>query len=507
MGSITEAAASGSTAGRRIELVIAVSVITVTSAVSGLNVALPAVAEDTGATQSELVWIVDAYTVTLAGLLLSAGALGDRFGRKLILTIGLVTFGGAALVAAFVTDPTALMACRAVMGAGAAFVLPSTLSIITTVLPAGERSAAVGLWVGLAGAGAVVGLFGSAILLEFFWWGSVFVLSAVFATIALIGALSVLPATKADDPPRLDLIGAGLSLGGIGLLVFGIIEGPDEGWSDPVVLAALIGGVVLLVALVVHELRTPGPMIDPRLFANRGVQTGSLSISVLFFTFFGFIFLITQYLQFVAGLSTIEVALALVPFAVVMVPMSRFSPRLAATHGPNRLTTLGFVLLAGGFAILAFLDVDFRAAVLVPGLVVLATGMALIAAPSTTAIVGSLPTGKQGVAAAVSDTSREVGGALGVAVLGSILNAVYASSLDDQLPDSVPAEAASAAEDSIAVAHAAADRLGGPGQALAEAASQSYVDGFRTALVVAVVLALCGAVHAALRAPGTPNEL
>lgn len=350
METSTDTAAPGATEGRRIQAVVAISVVTVTSAVSGLNVALPAVAEDTGATQSELVWIVDAYTVTLAGLLLSAGALGDRFGRKLILTIGLVTFGGAALVAGFVTDPTALMACRAVMGAGAAFVLPSTLSIITTVLPTGERAAAVGLWVGLAGAGAVVGLFGSAILLEFFWWGSVFVLSAVLAAVALIGALVVLPATKADDPPPLDLLGAGLSLGGIGLLVFGIIEGPDDGWSDPVVLAALIGGVVLLAALVVHEMRTPAPMIDPRLFANRGAQTGSLSISVLFFTFFGFIFLVTQYLQFVAGLSTIEVALALVPFAVVMVPMSRFSPRLAATHGPNRLITLGFVLLACGFA-------------------------------------------------------------------------------------------------------------------------------------------------------------
>ena len=491
------------TAGqRRLVLgIVGLGLVMVVSAVSGLNVALPDLALDTGATQTELQWIVDAYSIVFASLLLPFGALGDRYGRRTMLLVGLAIFGVGAFAAVFVSDPDALIACRAVMGVGAAFVMPATLSVITTSFPEDERGQAVGVWIGLAGAGAVIGLFASGLLLEWFSWNSFFVLNVALAVAALVGVTLAVPNSRDPSSPPFDLVGSLLALGGVAALVFGIIEGPNLGWDDPLVLAGLILGPILVVLFVLWELRRPVPMLDPRLFLLRGFGAGSASITIQFFAFFGFIFIVMQYLQFVVGYSALGAAVAILPFAVVMIPLSRKGPAIAARLGPNRVGAAGLVLMAAAMLVFTFLGTDLHYVLFALGLVLLAAGLALSSSPSTTAIVDSLPPAKQGVASAVNDTSRELGAALGIAVLGSILADRYAGSLEPG-PTGLPPNVAAAIDDSVAAAHQAAAEIGGAqGAQLGEAANQAFVDGLRAASIAAGAVLLLGAVFVALRAP------
>jgi MFS family permease len=286
---------------RAVLAVMCLALMMVVAAVASLNVALPDLARGTHATQSQLQWIVDAYTLVFAGLLLPAGALGDRYGRKGILLIGFVVFGGASLAAIFSNDPSLLIALRAVIGVGAALVMPTTLSIITNVFPEDERGRAVGIWAGIAGGGAMVGLVISGALLEWFSWPAVFTLNVALAVLAFAAAVAIVPTSRSTHEVRLDPIGALLSSLGLFALVFGIIEAPLRGWLDALVLAGFVAGALLLVAFVVFELRRHEPMLDPRLFAQRGFGAGSLSLALQFFALFGFMFVAQQYLQFVLG--------------------------------------------------------------------------------------------------------------------------------------------------------------------------------------------------------------
>ncbi|MGA9373004.1 MAG: MFS transporter, partial [Solirubrobacterales bacterium] len=399
---------------------------TVVSAVSSLNVAIPDLARDLHATQTQLQWVVDAYAVVFAGLLLLAGAIGDAFGRRHLLLGGLAVFSGAAGTALFISSPGALIAVRAVMGLGAAAIMPATLSIITNVFPADERDRAVSIWAGVAGGSALLGLLVSGALLEVFAWDSIFGFSAVLGLAALVAAYRIAP-NSTQEGTRLDVTGGVISAAGLATLVFVIIEGPERGWTDSLTLGAFAVALVSLAAFVAWELRREQPLLDPRLFKLRGFGAGTASITVQFFAFFGFIFVMLQYVQFVLGYSPLVAGIALAPLAVAMMGLSPRVPKLLERFGPARVAPLGLLLMGCGFAVFSTADQGSTYWLLLAGLVPLGVGMALATTPATTAIVSSLPRAKQGVASAVNDLAREVGGALGIAVLGSALTGRYQS--------------------------------------------------------------------------------
>ncbi|WCB96376.1 Antiseptic resistance protein [Baekduia alba] len=405
---------------RLILIAVCLSLAAVVSAVSSLNVALPDIARATGASTSDLQWIIDAYALVFAGLLLPAGALGDRLGRRRILLAGLAVFGGGAIVATQLSDANALIAVRAVMGLGAAMIMPTTLSIVTSTFGAEHRDKAVGVWAGVAGGSALIGLLAAGLLLEVFSWPAVFWLNVALAG---VGAAMTIRFVPAGMPERtaLDGVGAVLSALGLGGIVWGFIEGPSEGWTSTSVVAGFVAGVVLLSAFVAWELRRDEPLLDPRLFALRGFAAGSLSVFVQFFAMFGTIFVLLQYLQFVLRYSPLQAGAALAPAAVMMVALAPRVPRLVERVGVRRVGPPGLVLIGAGLFVASTMGADASYWHLLGGLVLLGLGMALAAPPATAAIVGSLPDEKQGVASAVNDTAREVGGALGIAVLGSVL--------------------------------------------------------------------------------------
>jgi EmrB/QacA subfamily drug resistance transporter len=481
--------------------VMCLALMIVVGAVASLNVALPEIARSTGASQTQLQWIVAAYALAFAALLLPAGALGDRVGRKPVLAAGLGIFGFSSLAAIFLNGPGELIALRGAMGVGAAMIMPVTLSVITTVFPPEERGKAVGTWVGVAAGGGVLGLLVSGVLLEWLPWQSIFVLNLLLAAVALLGTLAIVPATHETRPPRLDLVGTLLSAAALAAIVFGVIEGPERGWGEPTTLASLAFGLIAALAFVLWELRRREPMLDPRHFARRGFAAGTLSISIQFFAAFGFLFLALPYLQLVMGYSPLQAAGALVPMALVVIPLSRKAPAIAARVGVRVAGATGLSLMALGFIALTTLEVGSSYAHFLAGLLPFGAGMALAGAPATTAIVASLPRSKQGVASAVNDVSRELGGALGIAVLGSLMNGVYRAEMADPTA-SLPAGAGEKARGSLAAAQQIGEQLGPQGHQLALHAQAAFLHGFTRGLIGGAALLLVGALFVAVRAPG-----
>lgn len=492
---------------RRLVLVtVGLALMTVVSAVSGLNVALPEMARDTGASQTQLAWIVDAYTVVFAGLLFLAGAVGDRYGRRGILLAGLLTFAGAAAAALFVNDPGALIGVRAVMGLGAAGVMPTTLSVITTSFPAEERPRAIGVWVGLAGAGAVIGLLASGILLEFFSWNSFFALNIVLAAAGVVGTLAVIPPSREESVDRLDTVGGLLSLVAVAGVVFGIIESADHGWTDPLTLTPLVVGGAAVAAFVPWELAHPAPLLDPRLLKVRGFSSGSLSVTMQFFAMFGFLYAILQYLQFVVGYSPLAAAVRLLPMAFVLLPTARIAPRIAQRVGFRWMGFLGLLVLGAGLLVLSTLDRHLSYGTMVVGLVLFGAGAGTAGTPATTSITASLPRSKQGVASAVNDVSRELGSAIGIAVLGSTMAATYRDDVA-RVTGALPAPLADALQSSVAATQAPQlAAMGQRGTDIVVAAQNAFVDGVSHALVIAAGVVFVAAFLVLLLAPGAHPE-
>jgi EmrB/QacA subfamily drug resistance transporter len=482
--------------------VMCLALVMVVAGVSMLANALPGLAADLDASQSSQQWIVDAYALVLAALLLPAGAIGDRYGRRGALVAGTAIFGIASALSAFAGSATPLIGLRALTGLGAALLMPGTLSTITSVFPPEERAKAVGIWAGFAGAGGTLGILVSGALLEQFWWGSIFLVTAGLAALACIGVIAVVPSTRSEQHVSLDPRGAVMSAIAIGLLVLGIIEGPERGWTSPLTLVGLVGGVAFLVAFVRVELRTEEPLLDPRLFRHRGFATGSASLFLQFFAMFGFFFVSLQFLQLVLGYSTFEAALALLPMSIVILPIAAVAGTLSERYGHRLIGGIGLAVSAIGFALFATLGTGSGFLPFMFVTVVIGAGAALAMTPATNAIVASLPLAKQGVASAVNDTSRELGAAFGVAVLGSAFNIGYRNSIDGHLAG-LPAEVARQAREAPAIAAQLASRLPG-GEALANAAREAFTTGMRYAVLVGMGLLVVGTLfvwfHGASRA-------
>jgi EmrB/QacA subfamily drug resistance transporter len=483
--------------------IMCLSLVLVVMSVSGLNTALPTIQRDLAASASDLQWIVDAYAVVFAGLLLTAGAIGDRFGRRAALIGGLVVFGVGALLAGLATDASQIIASRAVMGVGAAFIMPATLSIITSIFPPHERGRAIAVWAGFAGAGASIGPIVTGGLLEGFWWGSTLLVN-VPVVVAIIAAVAVFaPDSRDDTHTPLDPVGAVLSLVGLSALIFAIIEGPDDGWTSGTVLVALAAAGVALPLFLLWERRTAHPMLPLELFRNRRFSVGSAVITVSFFVMFGFFFLMTQYLQFARQYSPLQAGLAGLPLALTFVVFSPRSAALAERYGAPRVMASGLAVVAVGFGALTTLTPDTPYVVIAAAFAVLGAGMSITAAPATGEIMSSVPLSKAGVGSAVNDTTRELGGALGIALLGSVANTAYRSGIElDGLQLSAGARAA--AHESIGAASAVAQTVPGANDIAARAAA-AFTDAFTVANSVAVALALTAAavvLVAARRRPG-----
>ncbi|MBA2274391.1 MAG: MFS transporter [Actinobacteria bacterium] len=455
-----------------------------------LNVALPTLVRELQATSTDLQWMVDAYALVFAGLLLTCGALGDRFGRKGALVVGLVIFGVASALSTLATSPAHLIVARATMGAGAALVMPATLSILTNVFPPRERGRAIAIWAGLSGAGAAIGPVAGGWLLEHFWWGSVFLLNAPVVIAALLGGRWLVPTSRDPSEAPLDPLGATLSIIGLGALLYGIIEAPIHGWSSGTTVGAFFAASAILFAFALWELRTNHPMLDLRYFLDRRFSTASGAITLVFFAMFGTFFLLTQYLQTVQGYSPFEAGLLTLPMALTLMLVAPQSARVVERFGVKRVVSTGLAVVAVGLVILSSIGADSGYGIIALSLIILATGMSLSMPPSTTAIMASLPLGKAGVGSAVNDTTRELGGALGVAVLGSILASQFTAGLSAAV-GSLPAPVASAATSSLGAALEVAGRVGGtPGAELAAAARVAFVDAMGIALLVGAAIAL-----------------
>ena len=463
-----------------------------------LNVALPSLVRDLGATTSELQWIVDGYTLVFAGLLLTAGSLGDRFGRRGALSIGLIIFGLGSLASSFAGDATTLIFTRASMGIGAALIMPATLSLLTNIFSdPKERARAIGAWAAVAGAGSAFGPLIGGFLLEHFWWGSVFLINVPVVIVALIGGRTLLPTSRDESAPRLDPLGAVLSVTGLVVVLWGVIEGPVKGWSDPLVLGAIVGGVAVLIGFVLWELKCQHPMLDVRFFRNPRFSAANGAITLVFFAMFGTSFLATQYLQTVLGFSALEAGVRMLPMAVTMLIVAPLSPRLVERIGTKVVVGVGLVLAATGTAILSQLPLENGYPVMVAGMMVMATGMGLVMAPATESIMGSLPPSKAGVGSAMNDTTRQMGGALGVAILGSVLASSYRPGVESSLQAlGAPEQVIDVAKDSIGGATQVAAELPATlGDAVATASSQAFVTALHsTVLVASAVLFVAAAI-------------
>ncbi len=476
------------------------AVALVVAAMAALYSALPQIALATGATQAQLTWIVDGYTLVLACLVLPAGAVGDRYGRRVVLVVGLVVFAAASALPLLLSDPAWLIATRALAGAGAALVMPSTLSILTAGFAPAHRGRAVGIWAGVAGSGAILGILGAGVLLERWSWLSVFV-GLTVAGAVLAGLACTIAESRQREHPQVDWVGAVAVAVAVAAIVFAVIEFPARGWADPLVAAAAGVGVAATAAFVVVELRSAAPLLDVRLFARRGFGAGSLSVTIQFLVTFGVFLLLVQYLQLVFGYGPLTSALALAPMVVPLVVISVIAPWLSSLVGLRVMTVAGLLTIAAGLVLVSRLTLAAHYLDLLWPLLIMSAGLGLCTAPATYAIVADTPEAKHGVAAAVNDAAREIGAAIGIAVAGSVLAAGYTHRIQPALPQ-LPEPARGPVADSLAAALQVADQAGPVAAPLAEFAKAAFVHGSGQAALALAALTTVGAIVLAVLAPG-----
>ncbi|MGC2342624.1 MAG: MFS transporter, partial [Mycobacterium sp.] len=485
-------------------IVACVGVTVVIASMVALNTALGDIAVATSATQSQLTWIVDCYSVVLACLLLPAGAIGDRYGRRGALLFGLALFAIASMASIVFTSPVELIAARGVAGAGAAFIMPATLSLLTATHGPDERARAIGIWAGVAGCGAVIGMLGSGTLLHFWSWRSIFWAFAVFAAVIFVLACTV-TSSRDDEATPLDWPGAGLIAGAVAVFVFGVLEAPARGWSHPLVYGSMAVGVALAVAFGFVEMRRRHPLLDVRLFRRPDFATGSAAITVFFMALFGFFFVIMQYIQLVMGYSPIQTAFALSPLMVPMLTLSALSQWYLPRMGLRLVMFVGLLLISVGFLWMRVLQIHSPYWDMVWPLLVMSTGIGFCTAPSTFAIMAAVPDEKQGVASAVNDTTREVGAALGIALAGSILAAKYSHVITPHLA-AFPVALRAPASHSLAQALEVSKTLGPQGRPLAELSQTAFLQAMDSSLLVLGLIIAVAAFVIGGWAPGRDGQ-
>jgi EmrB/QacA subfamily drug resistance transporter len=496
--------------------VLCLSLVVIIVDNSILNVALPTLSRPPaqgglGAVDSDLQWIIDSYVLVFAGLLLTAGSLGDRFGRYRSLAFGLAVFGVGSGLAAFAGSSGALIGFRAVMGIGGAFIMPATLSIITNVFTdPRERGRAIGLWAGVSALGLAVGPVTGGLLLEHFWWGSVLLVNVPIVILALVGGFYLIPDSRDPSAPRIDVPGAVLSILGLATLLWGLIEGPTKGWGSVEVVGAFAAGLVLVAAFLWWESRTDEPMLDVSFFRNRRFSAASGAITLTFMAMMGVIFVLTQYLQSVLEFSPLKAGAILLPMSAVMMVLAPTSARIVERVGTTVVLGSGLVVISIALALQATLNASSSTLQVILVTMLLAVGMANVMAPATESIMGSLPRAKAGVGSAVNDTTRQVGGAIGVALIGSLLASVYRDDVRTGLAgsgvsDSVIAKASSTVQAGVATG---ADTGGQTGDRIVAVAHDAFLSGYHLAVLVAAGITLVAAVGVFLWLParGTVPE-
>ncbi|MEA2245909.1 MAG: hypothetical protein QOH46_438 [Solirubrobacteraceae bacterium] len=481
--------------------VLSISLVVISLDNTILNVALPAMAKGLGASSSQLQWVVDSYMLVFAGLLLTAGALGDRFGRRRALTAGLVVFGVGSVLAALSSDASQVIASRALMGAGGALIMPSTLSILTAVFPAEERPKAIGAWAAVAGLGIALGPVAGGWLVEHADWHWVFLVNVPIVVAALALGRRLVPESRDPEPSAIDVRGALLSTLGLGALIYGLIEAPAHGWTAAPILGAFAIAGLALVAFAAWELHTRNPMLDVRLFRNRRFSAASAAIALAFFGLFGVLFFTTQYLQNVHGFDPFQAGLWSLPVAAGLAVGGPLGARVGVAVGAKAIVSGGLAILAGGLVLYSGVGPESGFAAIGGAEAILGLGIGLAMATATDSIMGTLPPERASVGSAMNDTLRQVGGSLGVAILGSLLASHYRDGMES-VTHALPAPAAHAAEGSITGAAAVAERIGGSaGAALHNAANIAFVDAMQVAMLVAAGVCMAGALIALVLLP------
>ncbi|MEV0173705.1 MFS transporter [Streptomyces sp. NPDC050803] len=489
-------------------IVLCLSLLIVVMANTSLIVAAPDMTQDLGLSSSDLQWVIDGYTVPYAALMLVLGSIGDKYSRRGALVTGLLIFAGGSVMGSLVDETVLVIAARAIMGVGAAVVMPATLSLLVATFPRRERARAITAWTATSGLAIAVGPLVAGWLLEDHAWGSTFLINVPIAVVAVIGALLLIPPSRAEGMGRIDYVGGLLSMVSVGSLVYATIEGPHFGWGAGPITAAVVAGLGL-VAFVAWELRHPHPMLDVRKFGLRPFSGSMLAVLFFFFGTFGAIYYSTQYLQFILGYSPLETGVRLLPLAGAVFVGAAVTGRLTPKLGVKAMIVTGMVIGTVGVFLLTQVDAGSTYADFLAPMALLGFAIGLSVSPATDTIMGSFPEAELGVGGGANDTSMELGGSLGIAILGSLLGTAYQDKLTDLVGGRLPAEALETAKDSVGGGLAVAEQIattptGSPqqAQALADAVSEAFAHSVATTSLVGGIIMAAGTLIVLAVLPG-----